>query len=57
MKYYFYATIGLIGTMFGIGFIEDPYNNLLVGIGILYGSFGLLCYSLMRIAKNQHNKI
>lgn len=57
MKYYLYATIGLIGTMFSVGYVEDPSNNLLVGVGILYGFVGLLCYSLVQLVRKQHGQI
>ena len=57
MKYYLYATIGLIGTMFGVGYVEDPSNNLLVGVGILYGFVGLFCYSLVQLVRKQHGQI
>ena len=57
MKYYLYATIGLIGAIFGAGYVEDPSNNLFVGVGILYSFVGLFCYSLVQLVRKQHGQI
>jgi hypothetical protein len=54
MRYYFYAVAAMIGMMFGIGMAEDPSLNLLYGIGVLYSSLGLLCYSLVRLVTRKH---
>lgn len=57
MRYYVYATIGLIGIIFGAGYVEDPNNNLLVGVAFLYSATGLLCYSLVQLVRKKHGQI
>lgn len=57
MRYYVYATVGLIGTMFGIGYVENPNNDLLVGVAFLYSAVGLFCYSLVQLVRKKHGQI
>jgi hypothetical protein len=57
MRYYVYATIGLIGTMFGAGYVEDPNNNLLIGVAFLYSAVGMLLYSLVQLVRKKHGQI
>tara|TARA_R100000278_G_scaffold122947_2_gene110608 strand:+ start:564 stop:737 length:174 start_codon:yes stop_codon:yes gene_type:complete len=57
MRYYVYATIGLIGSMFGAGYVEDPNNNIYVGMVMLYSFVGFLCYSIVQIVRKDHKQI
>tara|TARA_Y100000114_G_scaffold123550_1_gene119136 strand:- start:650 stop:823 length:174 start_codon:yes stop_codon:yes gene_type:complete len=57
MRYYAFATIGLIGTIFGCGYVEDPNNNIFVGMTILYGFVGLFCYGLIQLVRRKHGQV
>jgi len=57
MRYYVYATIGLIGSMFGAGYVEDPNNNIFVGIAFLYSAVGFFCYSIVQLVRKGHGHI
>jgi len=54
MRYYFYATAGLIGLGFGVDICQNPDNNLLLGMAFLYSSLGLFCYGILRLITRKH---
>ena len=57
MRYYAYAAACLAGTIFGCGYIENPDNNIYVGMVVLYTFVGFLCYSIVQIVRKDHKQI
>ena len=51
LKWAYVWVIGLLAMMAGIGSVENPENNLLVGVVVLYGGCGLMMWATVMLTK------
>lgn len=44
-------TLSLVVMMAGIGAVENPENNILMGIAVLYGGMFLMVFATVKMAQ------